>query len=70
MKRDCTRAASAGSTWKWAGYGTRQEDSNFGLFAVFSAGFCTLEPIKVQLKSIPPGAVIAGGVICAIGYNS
>jgi hypothetical protein len=29
-----------------------------------------LEPIKVQLKSIPPGAVIAGGVICAIGYNS
>jgi hypothetical protein len=37
---------------------------------VFSAGFCTLEPFKVQLKSIPPGTVIAGGVICAIGYNS
>jgi hypothetical protein len=42
----------------------------FGLFAVFLAVFCTLEPFKVQLKSIRGGAVIAGGVICAIGYNS
>jgi hypothetical protein len=54
VKRDCTRAASAGSTWKWAGYGTGQEDSSFGLFAVVSAGFCSLEPFKVQLRSIGP----------------
>jgi len=37
---------------------------------VFSAAFCTLEPFKVQLKSIAPRAMTAGGVICAIGYNS
>ena len=70
MKRYCTRAYRAGNPWKWVGYGTGQEDSDFGLFAVFSAGFCTLEPLKVQLKSIRPARPIAGGVICTIGYNS
>jgi len=29
--------------------------SVFGLFAVFSAVFCTLEPLKVQLKTCRRG---------------
>jgi hypothetical protein len=37
---------------------------------VLSAAFCTLEPFGVQLKSIRPAGPVAGGVICAIGYDS